>query len=198
MSSSDKKEKKREQIFEAAVGCFVDSGYDETKLESIAQKAGISKGGLFHYFKSKKELFLALFAYKVNQYHEQIKTCVNPADTPEDQLRTLVQKAVDFLKINQDFYKFSLEFLSMGVRDPEIRKVMSEFYKNSLATFYGIIEQGVHQGRFEKGLDIEKTARAFYLLVMGLFFTYFSTDVDFDILQQQNFQIDRIIKGIKK
>jgi AcrR family transcriptional regulator len=192
------KEKRKESIFEAALLCFNETGYDKTNSETIAARAGMSKGGLFHYFKSKKQLFLELFQYRVNKYFDQMKSCIKEEDSPEDRLRMLVKEAGLVLKHNVEFYKFCIEFLSMGVRDPEIRDIMTAFYKSSVQTFQSIIHEGVDAGKFEENLDTEKTARAFYLLVTGVFFTYFSINVDFDIFDQQDFQINRIIKGIQK
>jgi TetR/AcrR family transcriptional regulator, fatty acid metabolism regulator protein len=194
----ESKEKRKENIFEAALLCFNETGYDKTNSETIAAKAGISKGGLFHYFKTKKQLFLELFQYRVNKYFDQMKSCIKKEDSPEDRLRILVKEAGLFLKQNEAFYKFCIEFLSMGVRDPEIRDIMTTFYKSSIETFRAIIHEGVRAGTFEENLDADKTARSFYLLVMGIFFTYFSINVDFDIFEQQEFQINRIIKGVRK
>ena len=125
-----------------------------------------------------------------------MKSCIKEKDSPEIRLQKLVTEAGIFLKKDEKFYKFCIEFLSMGVRDSEIRNIMTDFYKNSVATFRTIIEDGMRSGKFAQDLDAEKTARVFYLLVMGVFFTYFSINVDFDIFKQQDFQINRILKGI--
>jgi AcrR family transcriptional regulator len=198
MDNTFLKEKRKELIFEAALVCFTEKGYEGTTMEAIINAAGMSKGGLYHYFKSKRELFLELFHFRVNRYFEQMKTYIIQDDSPEERLKKLILKAGEILKQNEDFYKFCLEFLAMGVRDQEIRRTMTDFYRSSLETFKGIIEDGIKADNFESDLDSEMTARAFYLLVMGVFFTYFSIDVDFDILAQQNFQISRILNGIKK
>lgn len=194
----DQKQKRKEQIFEAALQCFNETGFDKTNSETIAARAQMSKGGLFHYFKSKKQLFLELFQYRVNKYFEQMKSCLNAHDSADVRLRKLVTEAGKFLKKDEQFYKFCIEFLSMGVRDVEIRDIMTDFYKSSVATFKNIIEDGVISGSFEQDIDVEKTARVFYLLVMGVFFTYFSINVDFDIFEQQDFQTNRIINSMKK
>jgi len=190
------KKKRKEEIFEAAVHCFNEKGYAATTIESIAVKANMSKGGLYHYFKSKKELFLELFSYKVNKYFDQMKSYMNKDDSPEERILTLVKKAGQILKRNEDFYKFCLEFLSMGVRDTEIRKVMTAFYKDSVATFRQLVEEGIDTGKFNK-IDSEKAARAFYFLIMGVYFTYFSVDTDFEIIDQQNFHISNMLRSMK-
>jgi AcrR family transcriptional regulator len=197
MQNIELKEKRKEEIFEAAVHCFNEKGYAATTIEIIAAKAKISKGGLYHYFSSKKELFLELFDYRVNKYFDLMKSYMNKDDSPEERIRTLVEKAGQILKKNEDFYKFCLEFLSMGVRDPEIRKVMTAFYKNSVGTFRQLVEEGIDNGRFME-VDSAKAGRAFYFLVMGVYFTYFSVDPDFDIIDQHNFHINNMLRSMKK
>ncbi len=63
----DRKEKRKEKIFKAAVKCFNDKGYYETTIDAIAAKAKVSKGLIYYYFESKKELFLELFEYRVGK-----------------------------------------------------------------------------------------------------------------------------------
>jgi AcrR family transcriptional regulator len=197
MYSQEALQKKKELIYEAALSCFNESGYDLTSIDSIAQRCGISKGGLYHYIRSKKELFLELFEYKVNQYFDQMKSYIGDDQPPEDQLRLLVAKAGEILKQNEDFYRFCLEFLSMGVRDASIRHVMTNFYNNSISTFKVILDKAIETGHFA-AVDSKKIARSLYLAVMGSFFTYFSVDVDFEISEQHAFDVNNIISTIKK
>ena len=191
-----KKEKRTEDIFEAALQCFNEAGYEATTMESIALKANISKGGLYHYFGSKRELFLDLFRYRVNKYFYEMKSYLKKEDTPEQRIRTLVKKAGQILKRNEDFYRFCLEFLSKGARDEEIRKIMTDFYKDCVGTFRELVDEGIRKGNF-KEIDSEKAARAFYFLVMGVYFTYFSVDPDFDVIEQHSFHIDNILQTMK-
>ncbi len=189
------KEKRKEIIFEAAVYCFNKKGYTDTTLDRIAEKAGMSKGGVYHYFKSKRELFLDLFDFRVNKYFDQIRLFLDKKDTPDERLKFFVKRAGQILKENEDFYRFCLEFLAMGVRDPEIRNIMTEFYRDSIETFQQLIQEGIDVGVF-KEIDTEKAARTLYFLVMGAYFTYFSTDPDFDIMEQHSFHINNILRSI--
>ncbi len=190
------KEKRIEDIFEAALQCFTETGYAATTMDSIAAKATISKGGMYHYFSSKKELFLNLFRYRMRKYFEEMKSYLKKEDSPELRIRTLVEKAGQILKQNEDFYRFCLVFLSQGTRDEIIRAIMTEFYKDSVGTFKGLIEEGIAGGSF-KHIDADKTARAIYFLVMGVYFTYFSVDADFDVVEQHSFHINNILDSIK-
>ncbi len=185
-----------EDIFEAALQCFNEAGFSSTTMESIAAKANISKGGMYHYFSSKKDLFLNLFRYRMNKYFDEMKSYLDKDDSPEQRIRTLVKKAGQILKQNEDFYRFCIIFLSQGVRNKEIRTIMTDFYKDSVGTFKSLLEEGIEKGHFKK-IDTEKAARAIYFLVMGVYFTYFSVDTDFDIIDQHSFHINNILKSIK-
>jgi AcrR family transcriptional regulator len=52
---------KRDMIFQAVLKEFTQHTYDKASTNQIIRDAGISKGLLFHYFKSKKELYLATY-----------------------------------------------------------------------------------------------------------------------------------------
>ena len=54
------KEKRREQIKEVALKLFIENGYFKTTMDEIVQEVGISKGGMYHHFSNKEEIFLEL------------------------------------------------------------------------------------------------------------------------------------------
>ena len=54
------KEERREQIKEIALNLFVSRGYSKTTMDEIIQAVGISKGGMYHHFSNKEEIFLEL------------------------------------------------------------------------------------------------------------------------------------------
>jgi AcrR family transcriptional regulator len=193
----DLKRDRKEEIFEAAVQCFNANGYYGTAIDTIAAKAKISKGGIYYHFKSKKDLFLELFNYRVNKYTDYLKNYTADIANPEERLRVFINKASNIQKENADFFKFCIEFLSMGVRDPEIRTMMTAFYNESVGTFKSYVDEGIRMGIF-KTHDAEKTALAIYFLFMGAFFTYFSVNVEYDLIEQHSFQLNNIFKTLKQ
>lgn len=75
----DLKEEKRDAILNAAFTEFAQNGYDLASTNTIVKAAGISKGALFHYFASKKDLFLFLCDYAFGvanrEFYQQIGHC---------------------------------------------------------------------------------------------------------------------------
>ena len=116
-----------------------------------------------------RELFLELFQYRVGKYFEQIKKYIGEEKYPDARLKMFINKSSQILKENEDFFKFCLEFLSLGVREPEIRDVMTIFYKDSTDTFKQLLEEGVK-----------------------------AVDVDFDLNKQHKFHINNILTALSK
>jgi len=190
-------DKKKEAIFSAALTGFNKKGFAETTLSKIAEHAGISKGGLFYYFTSKRQLFLELFIYRVTIYSEQLSTSFQKEKKPEKRLHVFLKEAGNILKKDEDFYRFCLEFLAMGARDAEIRTVMTRFYKDTVAIFTRMVNEGMDSGRFKKR-DAKKVSRILYLVIMGTFFTFFSINSDFEFSDQLSFQTDFLLKAMER
>lgn len=57
---------KKDLILKVAIEEFVNNGYEKASTDIITSRAGISKGILFHYFKSKKNLYLYLASYIID------------------------------------------------------------------------------------------------------------------------------------
>ncbi|MDP4108630.1 MAG: TetR/AcrR family transcriptional regulator [Bacillota bacterium] len=57
------KEDKRDRILNAALAEFGDRGYKNASTNNIVEAAGIAKGLLFHYFPTKKDLFIYLYDF---------------------------------------------------------------------------------------------------------------------------------------
>src|SRR5882724_2681393 len=70
---------KRRQIIEGARAVFLAQGFDAASMNDIARKAGVSKGTLYVYFKSKEELFEAI-AEQQCQFQAERVFELDPAD----------------------------------------------------------------------------------------------------------------------
>lgn len=51
----------RERILDAALGCFLEAGYEQTTIASIRERSGISNGAVFHHFATKEAIADALY-----------------------------------------------------------------------------------------------------------------------------------------
>src|ERR1700730_2235101 len=69
------------RLLNAAEEVFVRDGYEAAQLDEIAARAERSKGAVYTHFKSKEDLFLALFEHRTRSYVEgllqRLRKCTN-------------------------------------------------------------------------------------------------------------------------
>jgi AcrR family transcriptional regulator len=87
---------KRRQIIDGARRMFLAQGFDAASMSEIAREAGVSKGTLYVYFKSKEELFEAIVEEQCREQAEQIFTFDQAADI-ESELRRLGEEFSRFM-----------------------------------------------------------------------------------------------------
>jgi TetR/AcrR family transcriptional regulator len=158
---------KREKILQAAIREFAERGYENASTNRIIQEADISKGLLFHYFGSKKHLFLATFDHCVQQYISQMKEVVPAsADWPDDIFdRILYLGEIKYRYFLQQplLYSFLLsaynEILAKFPREAE--QSIAYFQKIAMP----FLMEGVDCSKFREDLDVEK---AIYLIFLSL------------------------------
>src|SRR5574339_1067737 len=56
----DVSDERKNQIINAAEGVFTQKGFDQARMDDIAEETGLSKGTLYLYFKSKDDLIIAI------------------------------------------------------------------------------------------------------------------------------------------
>jgi len=196
MQKREAKENRKEDIFTAAVKCFNKNGYYKASMDMIAESAKMTKRGLYYHFKSKDELFIELFHYMNKKYYAQIPSYASEVSDPEERMLMFLQIANKVLKENTDFLKFSHEFMSIGIRKPAIREVMTSYYGEQVEKVKSIVDNGIQSGQFVP-VDSEKMARAIVLITIGAFNTYFTLNAAFDLADQHNFNILHLLKGLK-
>ena len=196
MQKREAKENRKEDIFAAAVTCFNMHGYYKTSMDMIAESASMTKRGLYYHFKSKDELFIELFHYMNKKYYAQIPPYASEVTDPEERILMFLKIANKVLKENTDFLKFSHEFMSIGIRKPAIREVMTSYYGEQVEKVKRIIDSGIQSGQFTP-VDSEKMARAIVLITIGAFNTYFTLNAAFNLVDQHNFNILHLLKGLK-
>ena len=87
---------KRRQIIDGACRMFLAQGFDAASMGSIAREAGVSKGTLYVYFKSKEELFEAIVEEQCRVQAQYVFTLDEQADI-EKELRSFGERLVQFL-----------------------------------------------------------------------------------------------------
>jgi AcrR family transcriptional regulator len=76
-------EQTRAAVVEAAVALFAANGYAATTIDAVAAKARVAKGGVYHHFANKAELFEAAFVAMEERLLARITVAINDATDAE-------------------------------------------------------------------------------------------------------------------
>ncbi|HEB61687.1 MAG TPA: TetR/AcrR family transcriptional regulator, partial [Bacteroidetes bacterium] len=97
--------KSREKILNAATELFAENGFNATSISDIAKKAGISKGLVYNYFKSKEELLDDIVFSAFNEFDDFFETLSKNQNDPLESLYRVLEVTFKSLKEKPQFWK---------------------------------------------------------------------------------------------
>ncbi|WP_147678742.1 TetR/AcrR family transcriptional regulator [Algibacter pacificus] len=92
-----KDENTEEQILEAAKNVFQSKGMDGARMQEIADKAGINKAMLHYYYRSKQQLFEAVFKNAFSLLAPQLSAVLNDDSSIEDKVKNFTSNYISFI-----------------------------------------------------------------------------------------------------
>jgi AcrR family transcriptional regulator len=165
---ADVSAERKQQIYQAAMTCFNRNGYFQTTMDDIVAESGLSKGTLYWYFDSKKELFLALLGDFLEPLGREWDAIV------ADKAMSATEKLLASLAIfrNQltemvDFFAFFMEAMAQTSFDEDVRRVTREFYKPYLKNMDSILQEGIDRGEFHSE-NVQATSAVILSMFDGL------------------------------
>jgi AcrR family transcriptional regulator len=83
----------RTTIVSAAISVFAESGYTPAAMDEVCRRAGCSKGGLYHHFRSKRALLAAVVdrMASAGAFYGRPAVCLDGAVTPEQEARLVLE-----------------------------------------------------------------------------------------------------------
>lgn len=137
----------RERILQEAAVLFGRSGFAASSLSDLAEEAGISKAGIYHYFKTKQDVYDAIIVETLQRLFDRVSEVVARGASPAEQLLAFMTAHADFFERN--YWAFCAMLVGFsGMNAPEPRReavVLRERYEHLLRD---IIASGVAQGQF--------------------------------------------------
>jgi len=191
------KENTKNQILEAALKVFVNSGYAETTMNDIVEKSGLSKGAIYHYYSSKKELFLSLIDYWENYFFGNIINKDLSISSSDNLLRDITHDVIKTFKSSRYIFLAELEFWSLANHDSEVRKRITALYVKLLDLFKKIISKGIKEGDY-KNINLDVASLSVMTALQGVIWFSIFEKSNISAEKYLNDVIEFIIYGFKK
>ncbi|MFD7522889.1 TetR/AcrR family transcriptional regulator [Paenibacillus chitinolyticus] len=146
------REDRKEQIINAAVGIFAELGYYKTTTAMVAKAAGVTQPYVFHFFKSKEELFKAVVDRAVQRLYDAFMQVEAPGDLI---MESMGQAFKDLIRANRAEMLMVLQ--APAISEPEIRRHVSEKFVLIHSTIVRKFE--------ESGMDDVETAAGNFMAI---------------------------------
>ena len=197
------KEAKKDKILRSAMTVFAKNGIAETKMEMVAMKAGIAKGTIYEYFKSKEELLQMVFNYVLVQMNLHVKQSMAAATTPEEKLKAGVSAYIDIESLGlSDASGLIPELWSYGIRlresKAEIPFDLRWIYIQYRELFGAPLREGIEKGFFKQDIDVKAIAASIVAAADGFYLQWMSDKKNFDMKKNGEIYISVLLNGIRK
>jgi AcrR family transcriptional regulator len=149
MTQKQPKEQRMNSIVTAAVSEFLEKGYENTSMEAVALRAGITKGGLYHHFTGKDELLL----YVNSRLSEPVEALVRRACASRravNGLRAYIREYILFWAGHPRELAFFFLTMTKALESPGIKKLYTPYYIRMKDFFAGLFSRCVKEGSLRR------------------------------------------------
>ncbi|RJP21147.1 MAG: TetR/AcrR family transcriptional regulator [Candidatus Abyssobacteria bacterium SURF_5] len=160
---------KQDRVLRAAQVEFAANGYHKANINDICERAGISNGALYKYFKNKSDLYEAVIMRQVEGKDEYMRSVVASDASCLGKIRMLMENTQTDADARNDTFRILLQ-LGTSDMDSFARKVTRRIEATSVKYFRAILTQGIERGEVRSDIDVPMIAH----IVGGLCFFLYS------------------------
>jgi AcrR family transcriptional regulator len=165
------KQRRREEILDAAENVFFSKGIEKSTMDDIAEKAELSKGTLYIYFKSKEDIHWAISHRGVKNLLVDMEKIVDKSKNAIDNLLIIADA---FIKFTQSKKQLANSILFFEGCDIEKLNIDHEQIKNSFLNDSPIhlvtefVEEGIHQGIIRDDIPVNMLSNILWSQFVGV------------------------------
>ena len=167
MKQKERKKNAINKILKAATDCFEKKGYQNTAVDDICKKAGITKGGFYHHFKSKQDLFLRL----LNDWMIKVSTRIDISEFESDDIYKMLisipKKLQPAFEETKSQLPLFLEIYLKAIKDHSLKKVVLKSMNLYMDFFSYVINECMKRGVIKK-VNPEEISKILFALTIGL------------------------------
>ena len=194
-----RKEERPAEITQAALEAFAEHGYAATRVDDVAKRAGVSKGPLYLYFKTKEELFKAVIRGVVVPRVDALKTAI--ADTELSAEEFLQGPYLEFIqKLPNSPARIVVRLLiAEGPKHPDLTAYyFDQVISGGMDALRELINRGVRHGEFRQSDLAEFPQLMISPVLMSIIWrTLFQKHYPLDTDKLLQTHIDLILRAIK-
>ncbi len=193
-----RKEDRPQEISEAAFEVFAAKGYAATRVEEVAKRAGVSKGLLYLYFKTKEELFKAVIKSVVTRRVDALLVAVEETELSSEAF--VRGPLLEFMKqIPRSPVAIVIRLLiAEGQRHPDlVDYYWDNVVSKGLTAIARLVERGIERGEFRDTAVRELPQLVLAPMMLSMIWRMLFTERELDTDKLMDTHIEMILAYIK-
>jgi AcrR family transcriptional regulator len=139
------------EILDAARKVFAEKGFSETTMDQVAECAGIAKGTLYLYFRSKRDIYMAALMEGIRSLNNDSRRKVEAAAGVREKLRAFIETRVGYFEQHRDFFLiYHSEVGNLRVPQATHEGQMSELYLEQAQMLEEVLKQAAAAGEIRE------------------------------------------------
>ena len=155
------------EIMQAARKVFAENGFSQASVAAIARDAGLAKGTLYLYYRSKSEIYWASLRSGLVELGREIRERVEAADTLEAKIRAFMETKISYFERNHEFFRLYYAESSNVVRHPAYsHEHFEDLYLEQLEVLKSVLRDALQAGAIRR-VSVDAAAFAILDLTRG-------------------------------
>jgi AcrR family transcriptional regulator len=183
------RDKKRSEIAQKAIAVLAKRGFQATTIQEIADAAGLGKGTIYHYFKTKEEILLAVSEQMFREMERSFGVALLRINEPMEKLAALIEEALHVTEDLEHLFIIYTELWLMNVRGDhsgDFISIMKRLHNDLKDLVARMIEEGKKQKFWAE--DTDSDALASYLI------SSFDGVIAHYMMDKESFDMKRVTK----
>ncbi len=165
MGKEEKIREKKKLIIEALKRLLEKEVYSQISIEDVAEEAGLSKGGLRHYFPTKEELYVELIEDFFNQIEKDNIGIIKDLDNSDKAFISTLYGVEKFL-LDKKNIRILINMILYGFEDEKIMALIQKFMRNHLSLYENIIINNYKDETVPDPRDTQFTGRITQIILL--------------------------------
>lgn len=186
---------RKSELLAAARVVFSKKGFHEATIDDIAREAGVAKGTVYLYFKSKQDIYLDALRDGISHLNSRMRQEAAGDEPASAKLRRLLATKIAFFDENSEFFQILQSELGRGgnacIADCE------DLYFEQSRIIEGILQQGIREGTMRK-MNTKKASFAITDLTRGIAIQRILGWSKTRLNEEVEFMFNLILKGVGK
>lgn len=164
MSKDNFSEQTIDKIISISYMLFIEKGYEKTSIQDIMNELGLSKGAIYHHFKSKEEILYAVLNKEKENANLYLQKLISESNelTAKDKLKYILLK----LSSNENINTTNKFLVNQPNNSKAIVESIIQTINNDSLNFYTLIKEGIEDGSLET--DFPKECSELLLLLCNV------------------------------